>query len=123
MEAGHENLGASPHPTRSCRLVLACCSPSGATLAKASRRLDLPKARGFPAQLKHRLLADGYNVVVWNGSNPGDTSSDGYARINEALQPNPDLVLVEFGGNDMLDRVDPRVTYRYLDDRRLVGGE
>ncbi|MFA6207508.1 MAG: GDSL-type esterase/lipase family protein, partial [Methylocystis sp.] len=62
---------------------------------------DVPEARGFPAQLKHRLLADGYNVVVWNGSNPGDTISDGYARINEALQPNPDLVLVEFGGNDM----------------------
>ncbi len=76
---------------------------------------DLPEAQGFPAQLKHRLLADGYNVVVWNGSNAGDTSADGYSRINEALQYNPDLVLVEFGANDMLDRVDPRVTYRYLD--------
>jgi acyl-CoA thioesterase-1 len=76
---------------------------------------DLPEAQGFPAQLKHRLLADGYNVVVWNGSNAGDTSADGYARINQALQYNPDLVLVEFGANDMLDHTDPRVTYRYLD--------
>ncbi|HEY8126207.1 MAG TPA: arylesterase [Methylocystis sp.] len=76
---------------------------------------DLPEAQGFPAQLKRRLLAYGYNVVVWNGSNPGDTSADGYARINEALQHNPDLVLVEFGANDMLDHIDPRVTYRYLD--------
>ncbi|MGJ0451742.1 MAG: arylesterase [Methylocystis sp.] len=76
---------------------------------------DLPEAQGFPAQLKRRLLADGYNVVVWNGSNPGDTSADGYARINEALRYNPDLVLVEFGANDMLDHTDPRVTYRYLD--------
>jgi len=76
---------------------------------------DLPESQGFPAQLKRRLLADGYDVMVWNGSNAGDTSADGYARINQALQYNPDLVLVEFGGNDMLDRTDPRVTYRYLD--------
>jgi acyl-CoA thioesterase-1 len=76
---------------------------------------DLPESQGFPAQLKRRLLADGFDVMVWNGSNPGDTSADGYARINQALQYNPDLVLVEFGGNDMLDRTDPRVTYRYLD--------
>lgn len=76
---------------------------------------DLPESQGFSAQLQRRLLADGFNVVVWNGSNAGDTSSDGYARIGEALQYNPDLVLVEFGANDMLDHVDPRVTYRNLD--------
>jgi acyl-CoA thioesterase-1 len=76
---------------------------------------DLPENQSFPAQLKRRLLADGYNVMVWNGSVAGDTSADGYSRIGEALQVNPDLVLVEFGANDMLDRTDPRVTYRYLD--------
>lgn len=75
----------------------------------------LPENQGFPAQLRRKLLADGYDVLVWNGSNGGDTSADGYARIGEALQHNPDLVLVEFGGVDMLDRTDPRVTYRNLD--------
>lgn len=80
-----------------------------------SNGYDLPEVQGFPSQLRRRLLADGYNVIVWNGSNSGDTAGDGYARINEALQNNPDLVLVEFGANDMLDKTDPRVTYRYLD--------
>jgi acyl-CoA thioesterase I len=76
---------------------------------------DLPEQQSFPAQLKHRLLADGYDVVVWNGSNPGDTSGEGYARINDALQYNPDLVLVEFGANDMLEHVTPAKTFMYLD--------
>ncbi|TLG79315.1 arylesterase [Methylocystis sp. B8] len=76
---------------------------------------DLPEEQGFPQQLSRRLHADGYDVLVWNGSEPGDTSGNGYTRINQALQTNPDLVLVEFGANDMLDHTDPRVTYRYLD--------
>jgi acyl-CoA thioesterase I len=76
---------------------------------------ELPEQQGFPSVLRRRLHADGYNVIVWNGSVPGDTSGDGLARIATALQYNPDLVIVEFGGNDMLDSVDPRVTFSNLD--------
>jgi len=80
-----------------------------------SNGYDLPEEQGFPAQLRRRLLADGYDVIVSNGSLSGDTASYGYTRINEELQNNPDLVLVELGANDMVNKTDPRVTYRYLD--------
>ena len=79
-----------------------------------SSGFDLEEAQGFPAVLKHRLLADGYDVGVWNASGPGDTSSDGLARIDLALEHHPDLVILEFGANDMLDGVDPKVTYQNL---------
>ena len=62
-----------------------------------SSGFDLEEAQGFPAVLKHRLLADGYDVGVWNGSNPRDTSGDGLARIDLALEHHPDLVILEFG--------------------------
>jgi acyl-CoA thioesterase I len=80
-----------------------------------SSGFDLPEEWGFPSALRRRLQADGYNVLVWNGSNPGDTSGDGWRRIDTALQYNPDLVIVEFGANDMLDHTDPRLTFAYLD--------
>lgn len=76
---------------------------------------DLPEVQGFPSALRRKLIADGYDVVVWNGSVPGDTSADGLARIATALEHRPDLVIVEFGANDMLQHVDPRITYRNLD--------
>ncbi len=75
----------------------------------------VPDQYGFPSVLARRLRADGYgNVLVYNGSVPGDTSADGYQRLGAALEEHPDVVLVEFGGNDMLDKVDPRVTYQNL---------
>lgn len=79
-----------------------------------SSGFELPEQQGFPSVLKRRLLADGYNVIVWNGSNAGDTSGDALARISTALEYHPHLVIVELGGNDMLDHVDPRVTYSNL---------
>ena len=80
-----------------------------------SSGFDLEETQGFPSVLKRRLLADGYDVLVWNGSSPGDTSADGLARIDLALEHHPDLVILEFGANDMLDHADPKVVYRNLD--------
>jgi acyl-CoA thioesterase I len=76
---------------------------------------DLEEGQGFPSVLRRKLLADGYDVLVWNGSSPGDSSADGLARIDLAFEHHPDLVIVEFGANDMLNHVDPKVTYRNLD--------
>jgi acyl-CoA thioesterase I len=80
-----------------------------------SSGFDLEESQGFPAVLKRKLLADGYDVMVWNGSNAGDTSADGLARIDLALEHHPDLVIVEFGANDMLDGVHPKATSQNLD--------
>jgi acyl-CoA thioesterase I len=80
-----------------------------------SSGFELPEAQGFPSVLKRKLTADGFGVVVWNGSVAGETSGDGLSRISSALAYHPDVVIVEFGGNDMLERIDPREVYRNLD--------
>jgi acyl-CoA thioesterase-1 len=81
-----------------------------------SSGFKLPEQSGFPSVLLRRLRADGYeNVIVLNGSVAGNTSGDGLQGLPSALQYGADLVIVEFGGNDMLQRVNPAVTYQNLD--------
>ncbi|ARN83721.1 arylesterase [Methylocystis bryophila] len=80
-----------------------------------SSGFELQEGQDFATVLKHKLLADGHDVIVWNDSGPGDTTADGLARIDMALERHPDLVILELGANDMLDQVDPKVTYQNLD--------
>jgi acyl-CoA thioesterase-1 len=75
----------------------------------------LPAGETFPEQLQRALSADGPPVVVINGGNSGDTSAAGLARLDWALVDKPDLVIVEFGANDMLRGLDPGKTYDNLD--------
>ncbi len=69
----------------------------------------------FPAQLQSALRARGYPVEVINAGNSGDTTAAGRARLDWALAEEPDLVLVELGGNDGLRGIEPGETYRNLD--------
>jgi acyl-CoA thioesterase-1 len=82
-----------------------------------SSGLGVPEGYGFGPALGQRLRADGYrNVDVFNGSMPGDTTSDVATRL--AADPrgySADVVIVELGGNDMLIRTDPAVVERNLD--------
>jgi acyl-CoA thioesterase I len=81
-----------------------------------SSGFKLPEQAGFPSVLLRRLRADGYeNVIVLNGSVPGNTSGDGLQGLPSALQYGADVVIVEFGGNDMLQHINPAVTYQNLD--------
>lgn len=75
----------------------------------------LPARDSFPEQLEAALKARGFAVEVINAGNSGDTTAAGRARLDWALAESPDLVLVEFGGNDSLRGIDPRETYRNLD--------
>jgi acyl-CoA thioesterase I len=75
----------------------------------------LPADEAFPVRLQARLRQDGYAVEVANGGVSGDTSAGGLARLDWALADKPDFVLVEFGANDMLRGIDPKVTYDNLD--------
>ena len=70
---------------------------------------------GFTAQLQRALRADRYDVQVINGSVSGDTSADGVSRLGWSLADNPDLVLLELGGNDVLRGLDPERTRSNLD--------
>lgn len=81
---------------------------------------ELQADAAFPAQLEARLQAGGINARVINAGVSGDTSAGGLARLDWALASanngNPDLVIVEFGGNDALRGIDPAVTRGNLDE-------
>lgn len=67
--------------------------------------------RDYPAVLS-RLAG----VKVINRGRPGDTSADGLARLEtDVLQCDPKIVIVFFGGNDLLRRVGEEETFRNLD--------
>jgi acyl-CoA thioesterase-1 len=55
---------------------------------------------GYPEQLQKTLDAGGYHYRVVNMGFAGDTTKSGRARINEALELKPALVIVELGAND-----------------------
>lgn len=56
----------------------------------------------YPAYLQQRLDQEGYAYHVVNEGVSGNTTKDGVNRINEVLQLHPQIVVVEFGGNDGL---------------------
>ena len=62
----------------------------------------------FPAQLEAALAEAGYeNVKVQNAGVSGDTTSGGRARLDWAVGPEADAVILELGANDALRGVDP----------------
>ena len=75
----------------------------------------LPASASFPGQLEAALRAKGRDVTVVNAGVSGDTASDGLARLDWSIPKGADLVIVEFGANDMLRGLDPAITRRALD--------
>ena len=75
----------------------------------------LPQTAGFPAQLEARLRADGIEIHVIDAGFSGDTTTGGLARLDWTLAQNPDFVILELGGNDLLRGIDPKVTRANLD--------
>lgn len=61
----------------------------------------LKDANGFAPVLEKELRARQLSVKVINAAVSGDTSAGGLTRVAWMLQDNPDLVIVEFGANDM----------------------
>lgn len=56
----------------------------------------------YPDYLQKEIDAHGLKWRVVNAGVSGDTTTDGLNRISEALAPKPQIVIVEFGGNDGL---------------------
>lgn len=72
----------------------------------------------YPARLEAALRARGINARVTNAGVSGDTSAAGAERFGFVLKNQPvppDLVIVEFGGNDVLRAVPPDQTRANLD--------
>jgi len=68
----------------------------------------------FPAKLQAKLDASGYKYRVINGGISGDTSAGGARRIDWAMQQNPQIVIVELGGNDALRGQPPSAMKKNL---------
>ena len=69
----------------------------------------------YPAQLERKLLADGYSVNVTNGGISGETSSGALTRLDWMAQTEPDIVIINIGGNDGLRAVDLDLTAENID--------
>ncbi len=75
----------------------------------------LPASEGFVAQLGRALKSAGIEAEVIDGGLSGDTAAGGLARLDWMLSDNPQIVIVELGGNDALRGVDPAATKTSLD--------
>ena len=58
--------------------------------------------QSYPDDLQRLLDAQGYHYHVVNAGISGNTTKDGLDRIQLVLARHPQIVVVEFGGNDGL---------------------
>ncbi len=77
---------------------------------------QIPIDKAFPAQLQAALREKGYPVRVVNSGVSGDTAADGLARLGWSMSEPIDGAIVEFGANDALRGIDPKVTEPSLDE-------
>ncbi len=77
---------------------------------------QIPLDKAFPAQLEAALREKGYNLRVVNSGVSGDTAAEGLARLDWSLNEKVDGAIVEFGANDALRGIDPKVTEPSLDE-------
>ncbi len=74
----------------------------------------LPPEDGFTEQLSRSLAEQGVAVKIHDAGVSGDTSSGGLARLDWAVGPDTDGVIVELGSNDALRGLDPAQTEKNL---------
>lgn len=75
----------------------------------------LPSGQSFPDALQRDLLSRGYHYKVSNQGTSGATTKDAVASLRTILLLHPEIVIVEFGGNDGLRGLPPAETRRNLD--------
>ena len=99
---------ATPAPAATRILVLGDSLTAGFGLPSVEE--------AFPARLQSWLRNHGVDAEVTNAGVSGDTSAGGLARLDWSLANPVDAVLVELGANDALRGLDPRETYKNLDE-------
>nr|MBA3551169.1 hypothetical protein [Patescibacteria group bacterium] len=55
------------------------------------------------------------DIPIVNKGVSGNTTTDGLKRIDEVLENDPKLVLILFGGNDVLQKIPAETTFRNLE--------
>ena len=59
------------------------------------------KKDAYPAELERQLRAKGHQVEIRNAGVSGDTSAGALKRLDIAVDPDTEIVLVEVGTNDL----------------------
>jgi acyl-CoA thioesterase-1 len=75
----------------------------------------LQSGQSFPDFLQQKLDARGYHYKVVNQGTSGATTRDAVADLRSIVLLHPEIVIVEFGGNDGLRGLPPDQTRRNLD--------
>ena len=75
----------------------------------------LQAGQSYPDALQRKLDALGYHYKVDNQGTSGATTKDAVGNLRVVLQLHPEIVVVEFGGNDGLRGLPPDQTRRNLD--------
>jgi acyl-CoA thioesterase-1 len=78
------------------RPVIACFGDS------LTAGLGIESTASYPADLQRLLDTAGYHYRVVNEGVSGDTTKDGLERMGSVLAHKPQIVVLEFGGNDGL---------------------
>lgn len=76
----------------------------------------LEPSASFPAQLEEALKQRGHFVKVENSGVSGDTTAAALARLDWAIPPDTDAVIVELGANDALRGINPALAKQNLDE-------
>ena len=72
----------------------------------------------YPSQLQRELDKRGYAYRVVNQGVSGATTVEGLGRLQRALALQPEIVILELGGNDVEYRIPPEVTRENL--RKMI---
>jgi acyl-CoA thioesterase-1 len=75
----------------------------------------LQSGESFPDALQRDLNTRGYHYKVSNQGTSGATTKDAIAGLSTILHLHPEIVIVEFGGNDGLRGLPPEQTRHNLD--------
>ena len=75
----------------------------------------LQTGQAYPDYLQQKLDSLGYHYRVNNQGTSGATTKDAVADLRSILLLHPEVVIVEFGGNDGLRGLPPDQTRRNLD--------
>ena len=76
----------------------------------------LLKEDGFVNQLQNRVNYSKINLKLINSGVSGETSTGLYNRFKWVLEEEYDAVIVSIGANDALRGIDPKTTYKNLEN-------
>jgi len=75
----------------------------------------LQSGQSYPDALQRDLDRRGYNYSVQNRGTSGATTKDAASHVGAVVDAHPDVVIVEFGGNDGLRGLPMEQTRKNLD--------